>query len=65
MNTDKNKIDDEIKSFKEDYVLLQKSRIKPIYVFLSLGLVVGSFIGLILVSNREGEFEPSQAAGNT
>lgn len=53
---------DVLSALKKDYVAVEKSRIKPWYVWVVIGLIAGVAGIFFFVSNKEGEFEAGEAA---
>lgn len=51
-----------LESLTKDYVVIGKRRVRSWHAWLAFGLVVGITVGIALVANNSGQFNPSEAA---
>lgn len=51
-----------LNTLKKEYAVVGVTRVRSWHAWLIIGLTLGVAIGILLVANRSGEFEASQAA---
>ncbi|OGZ35575.1 MAG: hypothetical protein A2815_01800, partial [Candidatus Portnoybacteria bacterium RIFCSPHIGHO2_01_FULL_40_12b] len=52
-------------SFKKNYTLIKKTRVRSWKAYLIIGLIAGIIVGIVLVANRSLKIEESEAGGIT
>lgn len=55
-------VENSLRSLRKDYLIVARHRVKSWHAWLVIGLTIGVVTGVILVANRNGEFEAGKAA---
>ena len=63
-NNTETKTERALSAFKDNFIVVGRSRVKSWHAWLAIGVTAGIFAGVLLVANQSGEFEASKAAGN-
>ncbi|MBU6414829.1 fibronectin type III domain-containing protein [Patescibacteria group bacterium] len=51
-----------LQALQKEYVLVGKTHVRAWHAWLGVGVLAGLLIGVVLVANRSGEFQPSEAS---